>query len=310
MKYKLLHSSMFFVTIASFSFFAIGSENMTTYLFAHGLADTHKQAHHYTKTVREGDTTYHNDRYIMDGHVVTFDFPDATEGKLRVNRKETSLAQDNEIECLTKEFAKTVYEMNRNQNDGGIILVGISRGASTIINFMASHNNPPEVLALILEAPFDSAQSITENIVQYLHINWIPGIKRLGNRLMSFIFSKYRRDGIQPINVVNKIKATMPILIICSTQDNLVPVHSSIRLYKILKESGHENAHLLVVNSGKHAKIFRDIEGITYQNVTHAFYKKYNLPHNEVYAQQGKVYFEQQCQPSIENITNKYLNKK
>jgi len=305
MKYTILYGSILFV---SCSFLVIKGENMTTYLFAHGLADTHKQAYRYAKTAREGGNIYNNERYIMDGDIVTFDFPDATEGILRVNRKETSLAQENEIECLAKEYTK-ILEMNHLQNKTDLVLVGLSRGASTIINFMATYNNPSEVKALVLEAPFDTAQSISEHIAQHLHIKWIPGIKKLGNRLMSFIFSKYRENGIQAINMVNKIRPNMPILIICSTQDTLVPADSSIRLYKALRESGHECTHLLVVNSGKHSKMLWDKEGATYQNVVHAFYKKYSLPHNEVYAQQGATVFGQQCQPSIENISNKYLNK-
>jgi len=74
----------------------------------------------------------------------TFNFPDAQDGYF--NSRETSLAQDNEIEAFMDECAK--------HTNNEKILIGNSRGASTIINSLGLYTIPG-VRAAILESPFD-----------------------------------------------------------------------------------------------------------------------------------------------------------
>lgn len=259
-----------------------------TYLFSHGLADTHKQAYKYTKTDDQQD-------YLIGETVKTFNYPDATERFFRVNRHETSLAQENEIACLSRAYDEiTVESQGENQN---IVFFGVSRGASTIINFIGS-NNQIKVDAVILESPFDSVESIVENKIKQMRLNWMPGIKKIGYHIMSFIFAKHKREGMRPIDMVSKIQRDIPILIVCSQQDPLVPASSSIRLYRALIQAGHNHTYLLVTKEGRHAKIISDADDTTYKKVVHAFYKKYNLPHDNRYAQQGKNILKERCQPS------------
>lgn len=244
-------------------FHRIGIPNSSvTCLFAHGLFDSGKQAIPYRKSTNPKST------YLFECPVVTFDFPDSKTTFPWCNPAHTSLGQENEIECL-----KNKYDTINHSN---IILFGISRGAVTALNFTALYN--PNIKALILESLYDDLEKVIDAtpIIQY---SWI-----------SSIFKKYNPKGIQPIHCLHKIDLNLPILIICSKQDQRVPYQRSIAVYKALKKSGH-NVHLLVLKKGKHAKLLTGKNGKIYQNVTHAFLKHYNLPHNFFCALQGKDLF-------------------
>lgn len=255
------------------------------YLFSHGLADSHKQAFRYK------DLTYNKS-------IKTFDYPDVNHGILRVNRLQCSLAQENEIERLSQVFNQTVTQTNKN-----IVLIGVSRGASTIVNFMGLYN-PEQVKAIVIESPFDCVDSIATSVCHESKFSWIPGIKRWCCKLMSFIFCKYKPHGIRPIDCAAKIKKDLPILIIASARDGLVPVWSSINLYHELRHTGHENTFLVIFEDGKHAKLINHNHHSTpYKQVTHAFYKKFNLPHDSELAQAGQILLKQ---PSHEDLHHHY----
>ncbi len=258
------------------------------YLFSHGLAGTYKQAYKYAKTYKIGKKIYHNTRYLINRPFVTFNYPDACEGFLHINRKETSFAQDNEIDRLKLAFEKTVqYAKGKGADKNEIVIFGLSRGASAALNLMALHN-PPEVKALVLESPFDAVSTIIDNQRKQLHLEWLS--HDTGEYIMESIFRRYDRNGIRPIDMVSSIRKDLPILIICSKEDSFTPWHSSMQLYQKFKESGHSSVHLFVVDHGKHSRILWDQDGNTYQKIVHAFYEKYGLPHNSEFALQGRKY--------------------
>lgn len=76
----------FFYSTISFA----QSTSNTVLLFSHGIADTYKQAFWYAKSYTKDGVTRYNERYLFPCPWVTFNYPDATEGPLRVNYKETS----------------------------------------------------------------------------------------------------------------------------------------------------------------------------------------------------------------------------
>lgn len=261
------------------------------YLFSHGIADSHKQAFKY---VESGNS---QKPYILKHPLITFDYPDVSNSIFKMNRTQTSLGQENEVNCLARTFFSATPEIAQSQS----ILAGVSRGASTLVTFMGIHN-PTNVAALILESPFDCIESIINCLIHEAKLSWIPGIKKSGLSVMSFVFCKYKANGMRPIDYASSIKADLPILIICSAQDKLVPVWSSINLYKILRESGHTNTYLLVLPAGQHAKLIDNhAYGPLYQQVTHAFYKKFDLPHDAHYAQLGLPLLNI-CQPDPQSL--------
>ncbi len=94
------------------------------------------------------------------------------------------------------------------------------------------------------------------------------------------------------------ISKDIPILIICSKEDQLVPLSSSINVYKKLIASGHKHTYIFVTDYGRHAKILRGADGEKYQYVVNAFYKKYNLPYCSTSAAKGEDLLAL-CQPTF-----------
>lgn len=254
------------------------------YLFSHGLADSHKQAFKYAESANKQQP------YIIKNPLITFDYPDVSSSIFRLNRLKTSLAQDNEIACLAHHYFS---KMSQEQS----VLVGVSRGASALINFMGLYN-PQNVCALILESPFDAVESVVTRLAHETKFGCIPGAQKYGSHLLSFIFCQYKPEGIRPIDQVARIKKDLPILIVCSLEDKLVPAWSSLNLYVALRESGHSNTYLLILPAGKHAKLINHPQfGYLYQQIAHAFYCKHGLPHNAYLAQLGQPLLTKVCQP-------------
>jgi alpha-beta hydrolase superfamily lysophospholipase len=262
----------------------------TYFLFAHGIADNHKQAYLYTKHDQRGKI---NTNFIMPDSVFTFDFPDATTHFWRVNFTKTSLGQANEILALYKAY-NSMLETLKTQNitDPHIILFGLSRGASTVINFMGLFN-PLNVKALILESPFDTPQNLIKNLLAKANLDHIPGLSTIAYNILSNIFMQHNKYGLQPLDMATYIPKEMPILLICSKEDGTVPYASTVALYNRLIETGHKKAHLLVLNIGKHSKLISGPEGNKYQQVVHAFYKKYGLEYDHDLAKRGQNFLNQ-----------------
>lgn len=248
----------------------------TVYLYSHGLASTYKQVFSYAEAG------------VIYKPFISFNYPDALEGFRRMNNRETSMAQDNEILRLKMAYEKTldcVKKLNTKECD--IILFGLSRGASAAINLMGMHHLP-HIKALVLEAPFDSVGTIVDFMMQRFGLSWMP--HTWGESIMECIFSRYRRNGIRSIDMINLINKDLPILIICSRQDQLVPWYSSVKLFQKLRESGHTSVHIYIADHGRHSKILWNKDGQTYQKVVHAFYQLYGLPHDPALAKKGKKY--------------------
>jgi alpha-beta hydrolase superfamily lysophospholipase len=271
-----------------FSIIATPVQTQIWYLFSHGVAATLNQANKYAKAYKIGDKIFHNARYTMDSPFSSFNYPDVLKQFPHINPTKTSFAQNNEILHLKLAVEKTIQHAQKKEpGNHAIILVGISRGASAILNLMAL-DDLPTVKALVLESPFDSVASIIDNKRKQLHLEWLS--HDMGELIMETIFRQYKRDGIQPIHLISGIRKDLPILIICSKEDQLVPCQSSIKLYKKLKESGHNDVHLFIANYGKHSKILMGQDGDTYQKVVQAFYAKYGFPHDTELALKGMKY--------------------
>lgn len=268
---RLLLSSLMAVTVASTSVAEV------TYLFAHGLGGHAKDAQAYNAIANKQK-------------IVAFNFPDAKDGKFM--RGETSLAQGHEIERLNKRFQSTV----KKNADAEVVLLGVSRGASTIINFMGKQK-PAQVKALVLESPFAYAEDIK--------FGYVPSV--IGGIIRPFIYRKYSYEGDHPAYFARAINKNTPVLLICSKEDKFVPMQSTVALYERLLMGRHAKAHLLVLEKGEHGKLLSGEEGTEYQNVVHAFYKHYDLPHDAKLAAKGKKLFAK-TQPERNEI-NKMLER-
>lgn len=269
------------------------------YLFSHGIAANKNQAHDYTKSGSFEANHIINDE---DHTLETFDYPDAGYGIIyptirtwidlfdlkqhlkkisyRVDRANTDFAGENEIRVLDAHHATIEHPT--------IVAVGPSRGASALVAWLGTASEPKNnIKALVLESPFDSMDSVLRNIIgEYLY--QYPMARSLGHNLIRFVFSQYKKRAITPLQAAADVPKDLPILIVCSEEDTRVPTWSSEKLYQELKDTGHNKAHFVKLKRGFHGKLIQGADGETYRNATHAFYKKYNLPHHPEYAELGK----------------------
>jgi fermentation-respiration switch protein FrsA (DUF1100 family) len=264
------------------------------YFFAHGLGATQEQGLFFSAT----------NKWILNKPLVLFDFPDAKNNNMEYYADKVNLGQELDIQRLEWSFKQAINELP----DYKLVLAGISRGAATIINFLAL-NQPQPIAALILESPFDTLRSIIKHLLRRFHVNWIPFSKRLAYKIAKKNFPLLNLDGIFPIHVIQKIPTSIPIFIVHSKRDKVIPINSSRQLYKALLLAGHTDVYILELASGEHGKLAQGLEGELYRNVVHAFYKKYHLPHNPSWAQAGEIML-LYCQPTLEEIIKRIRKKR
>lgn len=303
---------MFLVGFPSHSF-----TKEIAYLFAHGLSSDQSLAYYYEQVKKPDELIIIDNtvqmlfpsgkKYIWNAQEIddrrlwiiqqplhTFNFPDAYRG---YDRSQTSLGQDNEITTLANAYEKI--------KDNAVVIMGMSRGASTALNFLATRN-PQSVVAAIVESPFDSILNTLDTHCGQLWLGLIPSLL---HTCPNVLFGKFNRYGIFPINVIEKIDKNIPILIIASLQDKLIPAFNSASLYLKFLEHNHPHVYFLLLDYGQHAYLLEDDDAPFYFNTVHAFYKKYNLPYNKIMAEQGEDILTR-CQPSKKIVEQALKNKK
>lgn len=268
------------------------------YLFSHGLAGSKNQAYLYTRTTKKNGEITTNKRYILDEPLVTFDYKDTTNRFWKVRRSVTTLGQESEIAELQNQY-ETIVEKSQSE-EPHIVIFGISRGASAVVNFLGTAERPA-IKAAIVESPFDSFLTVQRHLAKRLFLHWIPGIQAICRGITKMVFPKYASNGLHPIDAVKNIRKDLPILFICSKQDELVHYLCTVNLYHELRKAGHEHAYILILNHGAHGQLLHKTVGSAYQNVVHAFYQKYDLPHDETLARYGKSKLAK-CQPEFSHI--------
>lgn len=272
------------------------------YLFSHGLAGGKHQAYKYTRTYHKEGKLEVNTRYILDEPLVSFDYPDTTDRFWKVKRSVTTLGQESEILELEKHYNAIVESSQTDEPH--IIIFGISRGASAVVNFLGTHERPA-IKAAVVESPFDSFLTVQRHLAKRMFLHWIPGIQTICRGITKVVFPKYSPEGLHPVDAVKNIRKDLPILFICSKQDELVHFLSTVNLYHTLRNAGHEHAYILILNHGAHGQLLHNSMGSAYQSVVHAFYQKYGLPHDETLARYGRVRLAK-CQPKFDQIKFPY----
>jgi pimeloyl-ACP methyl ester carboxylesterase len=287
------------------------------YLFAHGLYTNQNLASYYARLPDVTTQIQNNQLYmqtksgfkhmwplqnptdglfwIIKNPFYTFNFPDALRG---FDGNQTSLAQENEIQALANEYEK--IKQNK------VVLVGMSRGASTILNFLGTRPSN-SVIAAVIESPFDSIIETLNTLCKIAGVYWVPSLIKLTSP--NLFFGKYDSNGIFPIKVAHNINKDIPLLIIASLEDTLIPAANSASIYQKLRELGHEHVYLLLLNKGSHGFLLENDDALIYISTVHAFYKKYNLPYNQTFATQGDAIL-MQCQPTKTIVDDALKNKK
>lgn len=202
-----------------------------------------------------------------------------------------------------KTFHKTYQSHIKKYPGTSVVLYGDSRGAATIFNFIALYN-PSEVKAAVLDGVFDSIPHVVKH---FIYTDKDVCTENALYNIVSSVMRDYRKDGIDPRQCVEIISDEIPLLLVISLKDGLVAPQSAFYLYNRLLERGHKKVHLLVLKDALHPSymIGSSEDKKIYEAVVHAFYKKYNLPHNISLALQGAEHLKG-TQPTTEYLIKEY----
>lgn len=248
-------------------------------IFAHGILDSGEQVTSYTQQ-KAGRHA------IIFRPYATFNFADACTvyGLKLCKFWNCSFGQENDIQTLDNAYRQLVERFPLHD----MILVGMSRGSSVIISYVATYH-PKEVKALVLESPFDRVQSALDAAVDQIPLIISCVVTRaLASSILRTIACNYNPCALQPVDLIDKISLDLPVLLIASEEDKLVRIQSTYALYKKLCNAGHQHVYLLRLTKGRHSKLLHAENGQQYAQVVHAFYQKYNLPHDPILAEQGQ----------------------
>jgi len=296
---KYFYNALIMSIVISILALPIGAKALT-YLFSHGAFDWKNQAFKYA---RENIDWWGNKKerayYIMDGPLKLFNFPDVFSCKLAPRWLpklwEMSLGQENEVVCLRKACDEI--------KDENVVLVGVSRGASAGVVFLGE-DDPEKVKAAVLVSAYDRVSTVFSHHWFTTILSIIPLVTNQSLYKFFLLVSKFKENGLHPITSIDKINKKKAILLVCSKKDGTVPYRSTIDLYKKLLEAGHEKSHLLVLDSGRHAKMLKSEEAETFQNVVYSFYEHCGFLSNEndkILAKKGAKRFAQ-CQPDLQQV--------
>lgn len=266
------------------------------YIFAHGLGATQQQGMQFSLLKKNTATDSFNPTWIIGCPTLLFNFPDAKNDNNEYFNKQVNLGQQLDIDRLCAAHAHAKNELPEHE----VVLVGLSRGSVTIINYLATHT-PQDVRAVILESPFDTFKNVVKHLLRRFYMHWIPFASKIGMKLSGVHFPMLDKKGIFPLDVIKKTPHDIPVLFVHSKKDKVIPINSSRTLYAQLKAAGHEHAYLLELPSGSHGKLLMSEHAQLYHCVVQAFYKRYDLPHDPKSAQKGEATLSQ-CQPSCEQV--------
>lgn len=212
---------------------------------------------------------------------------------------QANIGQKKDIRALRKMYKKHIAQYP----DTDVVLYGDSRGAATIFNFIACHK-PQQVKAAVIEGVFDTVPHCIK------HFMYSDKEKRTEDRLnsiLAFTMGSYNRKGPFPRDYASRISDRIPLLLVTSLNDGTVPPQCTLYLYKQLKKRRLNNVHLLVLKKAPHTQYMTSNpeDRRNYQNVVHAFYKQYGLPHNKKRAAAGQQAFAA-TQPTVAQVNKTY----
>ena len=205
----------------------------------------------------------------------------------------SSLGQEEDIAVLLEALNETISSNPHHK----IIGLGVSRGAATWINTIGwlAQNEPAKIsniVALVLEAPFYDARLIARDILdKILHplgIDFHNCCTRwFTTTALRLFLAQHNPDGIQPIKSIREmwpgiVRPELPIFIIHSQQDGLIPINHSRKLVKEFIRTGFKNVYFVETPTGNHAKLFWQSSSTIACTSLNLFYKNNGLPYTEI----------------------------
>lgn len=200
--------------------------------------------------------------------IIRFDYADA---QILINPfqlKHSSFAQKDDVETLATQIRKLKAVLKKIHGENyRIILFGVSRGAATIIMFLATYPDELDhIAAVIIESPFDSMEHCIQDKPKTL--------RSLGEKLICY--SEYQADYETPLKAATKIKTDIPILFIATKNDLVVPFEGTQAVYQEVAKH-NKNVEFFVFEKGIHGLLAFFFTGSKYKDVVHSFLRSHGL---------------------------------
>jgi hypothetical protein len=213
-----------------------------------------------------------------------------------------NIGQEKDITCLRTVFAEHTDKFGLETEQ--IVLVGDSRGAATVFNFMALDH--PNISCAILEGIFDSMPHVITHL-RYHHSIFCFFKQATLASLLKKVAGSYSHEGPFPIDYVKEFPYDTPVLMVTSLTDEIVPHECTMNLYIKLLQSGHTNVRLLILPCSRHDGYMLQQDKDRYEQCVHAFYRSCGVDHDPLLAEKGEAILAE-TQPSVEEIRRNYLD--
>ena len=215
-----------------------------------------------------------------------------------IDASKASAGQSTDIQALDRKYSAL---MNQHP-DIDTILYGFSRGAATCFSGLAK-SKYPNVKICILEAVPSSMKGIVKSYARYIPLIGNLIDKYCYNSLVAYFALGHQHsteESAQAKGNVNQFPASVPLVVVSSLNDKVVPLQSGIRLaLKVAaqrikqQQNGVEIQpvyYLQLENAGHNSYTAHNTDdALRYNNFIHAVYRKHNLPFVEEYANQGEI---------------------
>lgn len=263
-----------------------------TTLFCHGVVDDHTQINRYKDAIMKPYRSFNfsDAQTPTDWDLNNLIYKSCSYFGKKVNRQNMAMGFSQDIETLKDQI----------DTDKAYILYGVSRGGSTIINYLAAYN-PKNIHALVLDAAPADPVSTIDSIQHSLGLKFAPE-RDMQETIFNAIFPAYPLHSTPPMQAIAKIKnKNIPILLIHSKEDTRVSIASAWQLYLSFQQAGFTHVHLLELDHGKHSFCLQGPDQKIYLRTLHSFYKQYGMSYNPAYADLDISIL----QPSIDKIDQK-----
>ena len=160
-----------------------------------------------------------------------------------------NIAQAKDIKALQATYKTHIQKYP----DTDIILYGDSRGATTIFNFIAIEN-PKQVKAAVLEAPFDSMPHVIKHCI---YSDKDRAAEKRLTEMLSLMMRSYKKTAPSPRDYAEFIQDDIPLLFVTSLERlGRPPAMRDVSLYQTQRTRPEKHSHPRArtsIPSGLHA---------------------------------------------------------
>ncbi len=216
---------------------------------------------------------------LMSGTCVSFDMQTEAFNKF-------DFGQENDQASLSSLCNKIINENPTCK----IVFLGTCKGSVAISHFLACQANQEiikkHIKGTILFSPSVSLNNLTKSIAK-TKVSWLPFGHTVIHGLFKLAFPSYNPNAPTLLDIAHKVNKNLPMLIIGTDNDKVVPFQDLDKIVRSLQKSGKKNLHFLTIDDNKynHASVIYHPKA---RMATNAFLKEYGLPHMRELAESGE----------------------